>query len=216
MAPARIDRMISLGWKLESLDWKELEQAYRGIENDAAAVIAATLPSSEEYIVRQRAADLRFAGQGFEIVTDLPPGPYDENSYDAIREAFAQSYGKTFGQVPQKGEIEVINIRVALSVNSDNANLNVETAPISGVQAVQGTRQLYLAHRGQYFDVPVYERAALSLGQVISGPAIVQEASSTLILPEGSEAKVDGSLSLIVSLHSTQDVLSSEAQMETA
>lgn len=216
MAPARIDRMVSLGWQLESLDWQQLEEAYSKIESDAAAVIEATLPSSRNSIVRQRSADLRFVGQGFEIVTDLPPGPYDKNSYDAIREAFVQSYTRTFGQVPQKGRIEVINIRAALSANSSNTELNVETATISGIQAVRGTRKLYLANRKRYDDVPVYERAALHPGQAIAGPAVVQEASSTLILPEGSNARVDDSYNLIVDLKVLPELSSLVMQTETA
>lgn len=216
IAPARIDRMVSLGWKLESLDWAQLEKAYTEIEDDAAAVIEATLPQAGKRIVRQRAADLRFVGQGFEIVTDLPAGPYDKNSYDAIRDAFVQSYTRTFGQVPKIGHIEVINIRVALSAASSNAQLNVETATISGVQAVQGTRKLYLASRKQYEQVPIYERAALRPGQYLAGPAVVQEASSTLILPEGSSAQVDDSYSLIVNLEAAAELATPAKQAEVA
>jgi len=216
IAPARIDRMVSLGWKLESLDWEQLEKAYTEIEDDAAAVIEATLPNAGKRIVRQRAADLRFVGQGFEIVTDLPAGPYSKDSYAAIRDAFVQSYTRTFGQVPKIGHIEVINIRVALSAASSNAQLNVETATISGVQAVQGSRKLYLANRKQYEQVPIYERAALRPGQCLAGPAVVQEASSTLILPEGSSAQVDDSFSLIVNLEAASELSSSTRQAEVA
>ncbi len=206
MAPARIDRMVSLGWKLESLDWKELEEAYRTIEDDAAGVIESTLPQAKQSMAKRRAADLRFVGQGFEIVTDLPDGPYDKSAYESIRDAFIKNYTRMFGQAPHTGDIEVINIRVAVSANSSDKELDVEMS-ISGEQAIVGTRRLYLAEQNEYASVPVYERAALVPNQTIAGPAIVQEASSTLIVPDGAKAQVDASFSLIVQLKQTADTV---------
>ncbi|ETF01252.1 methylhydantoinase [Advenella kashmirensis W13003] len=215
MAPARIDRMVSLGWKLESLDWKELEGAFQAIETDAAAVIESTLPQAKQSMVKQRAADLRFAGQGFEIVTDLPGGPYDKNAYDCIRDAFIKNYTRTFGQAPHAGEIEVINIRVAVSAPSSGKALSVEMS-ISGEHAIRGTRKLYLAGRNAYASVPVYERAALLPNQTIAGPAIVQEASSTLIVPEGASAQVDASFTLVVQLKQSAEVTGVEERKAVA
>ncbi|WP_059411962.1 hydantoinase/oxoprolinase family protein [Cupriavidus basilensis] len=212
MAPARIDRMLSVGWTLERVDWDALEQAYRGIEQDACAVIDATLPGQSGGAARQRAADLRFAGQGFEVITDLPAGPYGAATYQAIRDAFLRSYLQTFGQVPPAGDIEIVNIRVAVSVTPQESELNVKMASISGAQAARGTRRMYLGGRGQYAEVPVYEREALGVGQAIAGPAIVQEASSTLILPEGARASVDASLSLLVQLAQPAPAGKSEPQ----
>lgn len=204
MAPARIDRMLSVGWKLEGVDWAALEQAYRNIEEDACAVIDATLPGQSASAVKQRAADLRFVGQGFEVITDLPSGPYDGGTYQSIRDAFLSSYLQTFGQIPPAGDIEIVNIRVAVSVTPEESELNVKMASIGGTQAARGTRRMYLGNRGEYAEVPVYEREALTIGQSIAGPAIVQESTSTLILPEGSRASVDSSNSLLVQLASAR------------
>ena len=201
MAPARIDRMVSVGWKLESVDWVAFEQAYARIEDDARGVIESTLPGQGAHAVCQRAADLRFVGQGFEVITDLPVGPYtQETSYRAIREAFLDTYMKTFGQVPISGDIEIINIRTAVSAKAGDAELSVSTSSISAVDASRGTRRMYLADRNDYAQVPVYERDQLHVGQALAGPAIVQEASSTLILPPDSKAHVDASGSLMVRL----------------
>ena len=48
--------------------------------------------------------------------------------------------------------------------------------------------------------MPVYDRYALGIGAQIEGPAIIEEASSTLILPRGTRATVDRSGSLLVDL----------------
>ncbi|WP_233161348.1 MULTISPECIES: hydantoinase/oxoprolinase family protein [unclassified Achromobacter] len=203
MAPARIDRMVSVGWKLETVDWAALEAEYARIEADARAVIDATLPGQGATAHSQRAADLRFAGQGFEVITDLPPGPYTAETYTAIREAFLATYAKTFGQVPPRGDIEIINLRAALAAGGGEGELQVDTGTVSAAGAARGTRRMYLPERKDYADVPVYERGALQSGQTFHGPAIVQEASSTLIVPQHATVDVDDSGSLIVNLDAT-------------
>src|SRR5471032_489908 len=71
MAPARVDRVATLARKLGELDWSAFERAFRAIEQEAQKVIAATLIGKSKVTV-ERAADLRFVGQGFELVTTLP------------------------------------------------------------------------------------------------------------------------------------------------
>jgi N-methylhydantoinase A len=93
------------------------------MSNDARAVIDATLTDHAKVSV-DRAGDLRFVGQGFELVTPLPRGPYSKSSADALRKAFAE-YRRIFGQVPPVGEIEIINVRVAVSAPVGRGALKV-------------------------------------------------------------------------------------------
>ncbi len=200
MAPARIDRMSTIAKRLGALDWAAFESAYRRLEDDARGVIAATLANPGVQPSFARAADLRFLGQGFEIVTDLPAGPYAQASAQAIRDAFFTAYKQTFGQVPPVGEIEVVNIRVAVTATAGNSDLRVPTGTVSGAHAVRGTRKVWVGAQSAYVDVPVYERESLAVGQVLAGPGVIQEPSSTLVLPAGSRATVDASGSIVVDL----------------
>jgi N-methylhydantoinase A len=200
MAPARIDRMATIAKRVGALDWDAFESAYRKLEDDARGVIAATLANPGVKPTIARAADLRFVGQGFEIVTDLPSGPYTQGSAQAIRDAFFAAYRQTFGQVPPVGEIEVVNIRVAVTATAGNSDLRVPTGTVSGAHAVRGTRKAWVGAQSAYADVPVYERESLAVGQVIAGPGVIQEASSTLVLPSGARATVDASGSIVVDL----------------
>ncbi len=99
MAPARVDRVATLARKLGDLDWSAFERAFRAIEQEAQKVIAATVIGKSKVTV-ERAADLRFVGQGFELVTTLPRGPYTKKSLAGIRAAFLAEYKRIFQQVP--------------------------------------------------------------------------------------------------------------------
>jgi N-methylhydantoinase A len=199
MAPARVDRVATLARKLDALDWPAFERAFRALEQEAHKVIAATVTGSSKVTVR-RAADLRFVGQGFEIVTALPRGPYTNKSLAGIRAAFLAEYKRIFQQVPPVGAIEIINIRVALTAPIGRAALKVEGGKGATSKALKGRRKAWLADRARYAEMPVYDRYLLPVGGAIKGPAIIEEASATMIVPPGARVRVDRAGNLLVDL----------------
>ncbi len=200
MAPARIDRVTTVARRLSAIDWKALEKAFRALERDARAVIGATLTDHSRVTV-ERAGDLRFAGQGFELVTPLPAGPYSKNSAAALRKAFLAEYRRIFGQVPPVGEIEIINIRVAVSAPVGRGGLEVAAGRVSSA-AIKGRRKAWLASRSAFAEMPVYDRYALKVAAGVKGPAIIEEASSTLVVPAKAVATVErsGNLSVVLNV----------------
>jgi N-methylhydantoinase A len=199
MAPARIDRVGTIARRLDSMDWNVLEGAFANLEHEAQGVIGKTLPRRAETSIA-RAADMRFVGQGFELVTDLPAGPYTAASEHAIREAFLTTYRQLFGKVPPVAAIEIINIRVAVSAATGDGRLNTTAGARASGSAVKGKRRAWVSTLNAYVEVPVYERSALAVGDVVEGPAIVEEASSTLIVPPEARAVTDSSGNIVVDL----------------
>ena len=199
MAPARVDRVATVAKRLGEIDWTAFEKSFRDLERDAREVIAATLDGKAKVTV-VRLADLRFLGQGFELVTPLPRGPYTKKSLDAIRKAFVDEYARIFRKVPPVGEIEVINIRVALTAPVGRAALEVARGKGKAASALKGRRRGWLASREKLTDMPVYDRYALPVGVRLKGPAIIEEASTTVIVPADARAHVDRSGNLIVDL----------------
>ncbi|MEX2644066.1 MAG: hydantoinase/oxoprolinase family protein, partial [Acetobacterales bacterium] len=120
MAPARIDRVATVAQRLDRLDGDAFERVFAGLEKDAAAVIAETGLDPKTATV-QRLADIRYVGQGFELVVELPPGPYGDGSCDAIVAAFESDYLEIFSQTLQGVPVEVINVRVAMSAPAADA-----------------------------------------------------------------------------------------------
>jgi N-methylhydantoinase A len=199
MAPARVDRVATVARKLGALDWALFEEAYAALERDARSVIGATLPGNHAVDV-ERAADMRFVGQGFEVVTVLPAGPYEAAAAQPIRAAFEAAYRKVFGLVPPVGEVEIINIRVAATAVAVADELKVPAGSAARVAEAKATRAAWSGVEAKLVDMPVYDRYSLGIGAEIAGPAIVEEASSTLILPRGGRATVDRSGSLLIDL----------------
>jgi N-methylhydantoinase A len=182
VAPARIDHSSTIARALSKLDWPAFEHAYAALEADAGRVVAETLSADASPRV-QRLADMRFAGQGYEVVTALPLGPYNAASEAAICSAFEQAYESVFGRRPPVAEIEIINIRVSLSASTGGGELELGMAASGGTPEPRCRRPARFAAGEAPLLAPVYERDALPAETVLTGPAIIEEASSTLLVP---------------------------------
>ena len=64
--------------------------------------------------------------------------------------------------------------------------------------ARKGSRRAYFPEHSGYVDTAVYDRSALKSGQEFTGPAIVEERESTLIVGPRGRARIDERLNLVV------------------
>jgi N-methylhydantoinase A len=211
LAPARVDRVTTISRRLDGMEWSVLEDAYAKLEVEARAVIAATIGHGTQPILR-RAADLRFVGQGYELITELPPGPYDARTEAAIREAFLSGYERVFSRRPAVAAIEIINIRVSATGSTAGSSLDPEVPKAAQGDPRTGTRQ---ARFDQVeYEVPVLDRRRLAAGTGIAGPAIVEEAMSTLLIPPGARAMVEAGGN--IAIHLAQPATAMAPERETA
>jgi N-methylhydantoinase A len=70
----------------------------------------------------------------------------------------------------------------------------------SASDAVATQRRMYLPVRGEYANVPVYERYALPPGTTLEGPLVLQERESTIVLSRPGRVSVLDNLTVSVEL----------------
>src|SRR5215813_9866936 len=184
VAPARVDRVATVGMRLDQGRIADLEAAFRRLEEDALAVLGDTGIKLETASVR-RLADGRFLGQGFDLVVQLPDGPYDDT--DATRRrlltAFETAYREKFALTPPNVPIEFINIRVAVRAPVAGSDVAIRGRAHEGGagEAVKGVRSAWFPDRG-FVETTVYDRHRLAIGDELTGPAVVEEEGSTLVV----------------------------------
>ncbi len=194
LAPARVDRVRTLARELDHITPEALEAAFRRLEEEADAVVAATIGAEAPRRIR-RSADMRFAGQGYEIVAALPGGPYGADAHPVLRAAFLAAYDAIFARRPPVKGIEVVNIRVSVSAAPPGRPLE------PGMELGEAERrERRLRPGGAEMPVPVIQRRSLRPGARLSGPALVEDGMSTLVLPPETEAMMEASGNLVVTL----------------
>jgi N-methylhydantoinase A len=186
IAPARVDRVATVARDLASLDWPQFEAIFDGMTRAAISVLEQTgLDARRASIVRS--ADIRYRGQAFELVVRLPPGPYNEQNRETLLEAFRSSYIKAFTRTPPATDVEIINARIAASVDLRDRWSGLSAEAGKRRSPLKGERSAYFPEAGALIPAPVYDRRFLEPGRLHEGPAIVEEAASTLIVgPRGT------------------------------
>ena len=202
VAPARVDRVATVGIRLDEGSVGALEAAFRRLEDEARAVMADTgLPLERATI--QRLADGRFLGQGFDLVVTLPDGPYADTREDRARltAAFETAYREKFALTPPGVPVEFLNIRVA--ARAPVAGSGVVLAGRRGGDAGaarKGERPVYFPDAAGFVPASVYDRYRLGIGDTLTRPAVVEEEGSTLVVGPGATARVAASGNIIMTL----------------
>jgi len=200
VAPARIDRVATVARRVDAIDWPQLEATYGALEADATRVIRET-GIAPEVMTITRFADIRYVGQGFELVVRLPEGPYTAASRDAILERFQADYRAIFSRIPIGSIAEIVNVRISAEAPAGNDDLRVAYGTGRGASdALKGERRVFHGVTGEYVVTPVYDRRKLPAGSEIPAPAVVEEAESTLIVPPDAQARVAANGNIIVTL----------------
>jgi len=182
------------------------------------AAVAATLAALEARAARSldaegfargeqrylRSADLRYYGQAFEVRVPVPDGPVDRDLTEATMAAFHDAhqrlYGYSFRDDPTQ-QVEWVNLRVTgigpirrpTLTPTPGSELEADHIP-----APAGSRPAWFDPSRGFVDSAIYRRGDLTPGDLVEGPAVVEEYGATVPLAPGFRAEVDRFGNLIV------------------
>jgi len=154
----------------------------------------------------QARVDARYLGQSYEITLFLPE--LSEAAWAALPTAFHAEHEQRFGHASPETPLQIVSLGVIAEgiIEAPELPLLAVGQATAPENALTGKRQVYFEgldqlSGGQYIETPVWRREALLAGNVITGPAIVEEISSTITLYPGNVATVQPQGSLIVELN---------------
>ena len=159
-----------------------IDAAFAEMEAAAGERLAAEGFSTADRRI-DRALDLRYLGQAFELTVPLTPGPLD---LDAITRDFHARHLATYGHADPDGDVELVNVRIAARGVVDKPRAR---GHVARGDARRGSRPAWFG--GAAMSVDVYEREGLAVSATLSGPAIVEEFGATTVVPPGWTARID-------------------------
>jgi len=134
----------------------------------------------------RRSAEMRYGEQVFEI--DVPLDGIDLAAPDAmgdLKRAFEKRHDELYVyHLPEQAPV-LVNARVATVGRMSRLPNEPEPKGMTACEPA-GTRRIYLDH---WQEVPVYPFAELAPGQVVTGPAIVEADTTTVVLRPGDQAQ---------------------------
>jgi len=175
----------TLNAPLAELTEDDVESAFRALADEAKGLLQETGSA-----VIERAVDVKYAGQSFELTVGLPGAG---TSRAVIAEIFAREHERTYGHQAEGDPVQIVNLRIVARVPRDrvvpSALLDSSSSPRSRFGG--GRREAYLGRHHGIRAVPVMDRFELAGGEARCGPLLIDEYDATTLVPPGCSARLD-------------------------
>jgi N-methylhydantoinase A len=194
-APVAVDLSRSYNVPLHEMNWPHLNRIYAGMEREARQILADAGIAAPTL---QRSAEMRFVGQGFELPVAVPLGKLGPDLLAPIKQGFHGEYRKVYDALPGDLPVEAITWRLRASGPQPEVG---GAARVSGVPAlVRPPRAVYFPELGDFTETVVLDRYGLRPGDVVPGPAVLEERESTLVIGPRGKGTVDSDLNVVVQM----------------
>ncbi|TAM91053.1 MAG: hydantoinase/oxoprolinase family protein [Jatrophihabitans sp.] len=183
----------------EELDVQAVAKVLADLQAEAAAALRTEGFADEQHRFA-RTADLRYFGQAFEVRVPVPDGEFAATTAAQVAASFHDAhralYGYDFRADPAQ-HVEWVNLRVSGIGPITRPHLRERAARDGSVERARtGTRAVCFT--GEYADAAIFARADLAPGDVILGPAVIEEYGSTVPIHPGFAARADRFGNLVV------------------
>jgi N-methylhydantoinase A len=138
-------------------------------------------------------AELRFHRQKFELAMSWPGGIDEESQLAAMRQ-FTQEYAARYGRgaLVSGAPVEIVAMRAIGTGRTIRARLDLRPAEARGAPAASGSRRIQQGPHDAPVEAAVVRGSDIRPGHMLTGPAIVDAADTTIWIPAGTSARVDG------------------------
>lgn len=158
------------------------------------SLVADGIPVDEHEISFQ--ADLRYAGQAFQITVDFTEHELLEKGIELLTDQFDREHEQLFTFKLGDGH-EILMIRAVAKARARSiAELSMGQTGTNLEECRIHESRFY--YDRQWHEVFIYDRSKLHEGLVVPGPAIVGEMDSTTVVLPGYEARVDAVGNLLI------------------
>ena len=181
MADVIKDYSLTIMKRQKNVTFKLLSEGFEEIETKGQKDLSAEgIPDSG--IMLERYLDMRYQGQSYEIIV-----PFNENYV----ERFHARHEKTYGYRNPDKAVEIVNIRLRARGLPEKPRFQKQKKV-----GDEPASEAFLGERPVVFDqrrmrTKIIARDKLSSGNLIYGPAILVEYSSTIVIPPFAGAFVD-------------------------
>lgn len=195
-APFGFEAARGLFQRMDAFDAAAVNAALADMEAEVRTFVDKGAKGAETEI--RLTAQMRYSGQGWEIPVVLPHQIFGAGDVGMILAAFEDAYRTLFGRIIDGLPVEVTNWLLTVSTVLPGVAPVVRHQSGTLVEAAHARRFFDAALRTEV-DAREVERARMTPGNVVEGPAIIVEAETSTIVTSGYRAvgQGDGSLLLL-------------------
>src|SRR6185436_5576530 len=179
---------------LERTDATWAQARYAEMEREVAAILP-----GEGKPITLRAADLRYLGQEHTVTVALA----EVDDWEGLRKQFDDAHERAYGYAAADVEVQLLNLRLTVVFPIERPHRPTLEPRTTGTPPFQ-TRTIYSMLAGTSRPFRVYQRGDLRPGDVIAGPAAVEEPGTTTIIEAADTLSVEDHGCLIIQLNASE------------
>lgn len=185
---------------VDVIDWREAGRLLRAMEERATEMLLSAGASRED-VELERSVDVRYRGQGYEVEVEITgldlAGGDPANLKRDFTVLFEAEYQRQYGRSLDVAAVEAVTWRVRAS--GKNPEMRITSEEKAGVvPKPKGKREAYFGPQSGSLQCPVYDRRQLAPGATGTGPALVEERETTVVVPPGWAWRVDSFSNLLM------------------
>lgn len=141
------------------------------------------ISESDRHFVRQ--IDARYHMQNYEL--SIPVSFTDElmaRDLEDICDTFHTEHERNYGYCDRTQQIELVNFRLSAIGRRDKPDLGCITTPDKASFNPRSERSVYFKNRG-FISCPIYFKDDIPVGQLFSGPAVIEQMDTTVMVTPG-------------------------------
>ena len=181
--------------KVEDIKLDEFLSELESLKTRASISFAKDGISEERQKVAYQ-ADIRYAGQAFQLSLGISTDDLRENGLQVLTTEFDRQHEQLFTFAHGKDH-EIVMLRAVVKAKNEGmADIQMAEDGASIADAVIQETKFYF--EGEWYDATIFDRNKIGIGTEVPGPAIVQEMDSTTVILPKHEAKVDSVGNLLI------------------
>lgn len=137
----------------------------------------------------ERAVDLRYRGQSFDLTVPMPNGDLEQEDLDAVADRFHEAHERRYGHASPDEPLQLVTIRLRARGEVEPPTLEPATTAGDAEDAITDERPV--VYDGDPRETRIYDRSLLPANAEFAGPAVVEGAESTVVVHPGQHARVD-------------------------
>ena len=200
VAPLRSEQAISVVGPIDDIGPERLQEVFAELNAKVTADLVGQGVKPEE-ITLDRSLHGHYVGQGFANRIPLLDWPINLDAIEAWKQSFHAFYDRSYGYSARESPIEVTTMTVSGSGLPGKLPVTrvVDGTATPEDDALAMTRKVCLDGEN-WQEIPFYRRDKLRAGNEITGPAVIDDGLSTILVIEDSVASVDGFGNVIITV----------------
>jgi len=171
---------------------ERVRQAYGELEEEGAALLegAGVPPARRRF---ERWCAMRWRRQVHSLAVPFPEGPAGPAALEEAAARFAGLYAARYGEGAAYTEAGVEITRLWVNALGPSLPLQRAGAPAARRGAApKGARRVLWGGGAGWAETPLFDGPSLAEGAELAGPAVIEHPGTTIALPPGARAVVDG------------------------